>query len=153
MGVNLAGVDIILRLKERLDELDSIIEELRENTKTPSQKELNILQIPRDLFVDTGYASRKANALYAYGKGPLMKSVLSETFGIPIDYYILVDPKGFVALVDELEGVDLTGLESTGVFTAQVGDRVYTGCRWKKLDLQEGTAVFLAAGCEEEDEE
>ena len=53
----------------------------------------------------------------------------------------------------ELEGVDLTGLESTGVFTAQVGDRVYTGCRWKKLDLQEGTAVFLAAGCEEEDEE
>ena len=38
--MNLAGVDIILRLKERLDELDSIIEELRENTKTPSQKEL-----------------------------------------------------------------------------------------------------------------
>lgn len=29
LGVNLAGVDIILRLKERLDELDSIIEELR----------------------------------------------------------------------------------------------------------------------------
>lgn len=29
LGVNLAGVDIILRLKERLDELDSTIEELR----------------------------------------------------------------------------------------------------------------------------
>ncbi len=29
LGVNLAGVDIILRLKERLDELDSIIDELK----------------------------------------------------------------------------------------------------------------------------
>ncbi|MCI7710199.1 MAG: helix-turn-helix transcriptional regulator [Helicobacter sp.] len=42
LGVNLAGVDIILRLKERLDELDNIIEELRESNKTPSQKELKI---------------------------------------------------------------------------------------------------------------
>ena len=37
MGVNLAGVDIILRLKERLDELDSINEELRSNLKKKSQ--------------------------------------------------------------------------------------------------------------------
>lgn len=29
LGVNLAGVDIILRLKERLDELDNTIDELR----------------------------------------------------------------------------------------------------------------------------
>lgn len=42
LGVNLAGVDIILRLKERLDELDGIIEELRESSKTSSQKELKI---------------------------------------------------------------------------------------------------------------
>lgn len=31
MGVNLAGVDIILRLKERLDELDKIAGDLRED--------------------------------------------------------------------------------------------------------------------------
>ncbi|WP_299328423.1 heat shock protein transcriptional repressor HspR [uncultured Helicobacter sp.] len=31
LGVNLAGVDIILRLKERLDELDVLIEQLRAN--------------------------------------------------------------------------------------------------------------------------
>ncbi len=31
MGVNLAGVDIILRLKERLDELDEAIESLKSN--------------------------------------------------------------------------------------------------------------------------
>lgn len=52
----------------------------------------------------------------------------------------------------ELEGIDTAGLEGLGVFTAQVGDSVYTGCRWKKLDLQEGKAVFLAAGCEDKED-
>ena len=36
LGVNLAGVDIILRLKERLDELDTLTEELK--AQAPSQK-------------------------------------------------------------------------------------------------------------------
>ncbi|MDU9762184.1 helix-turn-helix transcriptional regulator [Helicobacter pylori] len=47
MGVNLAGVDIILRLKEKLDELDNLNKELQDalqkhskNTKTPT-KNLN----------------------------------------------------------------------------------------------------------------
>lgn len=31
LGVNLAGVDIILRLKERMDELDSLNDDLRNN--------------------------------------------------------------------------------------------------------------------------
>ncbi|WP_104697753.1 MULTISPECIES: heat shock protein transcriptional repressor HspR [unclassified Helicobacter] len=42
MGVNLAGVDIILRLKEKLDELDSINEELRNNFQKKSQNSGNI---------------------------------------------------------------------------------------------------------------
>ncbi|MCQ2632026.1 helix-turn-helix transcriptional regulator [Helicobacter pylori] len=47
MGVNLAGVDIILRLKEKLDELDNLNKELQDalqkhskNTKPPT-KNLN----------------------------------------------------------------------------------------------------------------
>ncbi len=47
MGVNLAGVDIILRLKEKLDELDNLNKELQDtlhkhskNTKIPT-KNLN----------------------------------------------------------------------------------------------------------------
>nr|WP_269202614.1 helix-turn-helix transcriptional regulator [Helicobacter pylori] len=47
MGVNLAGVDIILRLKEKLDELDNLNKELQDalhkhskHTKTPT-KNLN----------------------------------------------------------------------------------------------------------------
>ena len=37
----------------------------------------------------------------------VLKEEIEQTFGIPIDYYIYVDLKGFVALVDELEGVDV----------------------------------------------
>ncbi len=36
LGVNLAGVDIILRLKEKLDELDMINEQLRTNANKSS---------------------------------------------------------------------------------------------------------------------
>ena len=43
-----------------------------------------------------------------YGSSPeTLKEEIQNTFGIPVDYYILVDPKGFTALVDELGGVDV----------------------------------------------
>ena len=32
----------------------------------------------------------------------MLKEEIEHTFGIPIDYYILVDLEGFIALVDEL---------------------------------------------------
>ena len=40
--------------------------------------------------------------------GPeVLKEEIKNTFGIPIDYYIHVDLQGFIALVDELDGVDI----------------------------------------------
>ncbi|MGP1581018.1 MAG: heat shock protein transcriptional repressor HspR [Wolinella sp.] len=41
LGVNLAGVDIVLRLKERLDAMDNEIEELRQDIEKLSQNERN----------------------------------------------------------------------------------------------------------------
>lgn len=40
LGVNLAGVDIILRLKERLDEMDESLEEFR--SKQPNHKSKSV---------------------------------------------------------------------------------------------------------------
>lgn len=51
-----------------------------------------------------------------------------------------------------MEGVHAAGLERLAVFNAQIGNTVYTGCRWKKLDFQKASATFLAAGCEEKEE-
>ena len=46
----------------------------------------------------------------------------------------------------ELTGIHVPGLERMAAFTAEIGDDVYTGCRWKKLDPAGGKAVFQAAG-------
>lgn len=55
LGVNLAGVDIILRLKERLDELDSIIDEFKDefknNPKTQDSKAINIKQSSYEIIL------------------------------------------------------------------------------------------------------
>ena len=52
----------------------------------------------------------------------------------------------------ELRGLRTQGLERLASFTAQVGDREYTGCRWSRLELPQGTAVFTASGCKEKEE-
>lgn len=53
----------------------------------------------------------------------------------------------------ELEGLqNASGLERIAVFTAQIGKARYTGCRWKRLELTAGKAVFLAANREEMEE-
>ena len=45
-----------------------------------------------------------------------------------------------------------SGLERMAVFTAQIGKARYTGCRWKRLELTAGKAVFLATNREEMEE-
>ena len=58
LGVNLAGVDIILRLKERMDELDSLNDDLRNNLhKQQSSKnvvgDLTIVKSSYELVLHT----------------------------------------------------------------------------------------------------
>lgn len=52
----------------------------------------------------------------------------------------------------ELRGVAAQGLERMAVFTAQVGESTFTGCRWKTLDTDAATAVFIASGCQGKEE-
>ncbi len=73
----------------------------------PSADKLNVLQVPRDLFIEAGNASNKANTLNAYGGGELMKSAMSSAFGIPIDNYVVVSIDVFKQLVDEIGGVEI----------------------------------------------
>ncbi|CCB79493.1 heat shock protein transcriptional repressor HspR [Helicobacter bizzozeronii] len=50
MGVNLAGVDIILRLKERLDELDSLNEQLQAHMKKHAPTPTETKQIQKTSY-------------------------------------------------------------------------------------------------------
>lgn len=51
MGVNLAGVDIILRLKDRLDELDILNQELRANLDRKSKQSVTIKQSSYEMIL------------------------------------------------------------------------------------------------------
>ena len=44
LGVNLAGVDIILKLKEKLDEMDNLVDELRVSVKKQNNNNDNLIR-------------------------------------------------------------------------------------------------------------
>ena len=65
---------------------------------------VGVVSIPRDTLV----ARQKGNPHLVYGSGGLEQRVedVSDMLGIPIDYYVKVNIKGFITLVDYLGGVD-----------------------------------------------
>lgn len=79
----------------------------------PSTNEVAMISIPRDLSVRIpNYGLRKINHVNAFAEnehpgqgGEYTKQFFSETFGIPIDYYVRVDFKAFQDIVDLVGGV------------------------------------------------
>ncbi len=89
-------------------------------TVDPKTKSTGILGIPRDFQVDIpsqsgGAYQDRINTVYVAGElgkydggGPgLMKQVLQKDLNIKIDKYILIDFKGFEAVIDDLGGIDV----------------------------------------------
>lgn len=74
----------------------------------PNQK-VGLVSIPRDTLVDRTYGRysyHKINGAYAYGGIDELKDAVGEMLGIPIDFYVTVDLKAFVEVVDAVGGVD-----------------------------------------------
>lgn len=67
-------------------------------------QKVGVVSIPRDTLVNR----TKGNPKLVYGSGGVVQRVedISDMLGIPIDRYIQVNIKGFIALVDYLDGVD-----------------------------------------------
>ena len=68
---------------------------------------VGVASIARDTRVDVQRKLKKINAAYAISGG--MDGLIDEvsmTFGVPIDYYLRVNIRGFVRLVDAVDGVD-----------------------------------------------
>ena len=64
------------------------------------------VSIPRDTKAVINGKNRKINAAYSIGGMDLLAQTISEQLGIPVDYTVLVDLQGFVALVNAIDGVD-----------------------------------------------
>ena len=75
-----------------------------------------LISIPRDLFVNTKQTGKsKINAVYANAKNyygdekgmQVLQETVSQVTGLPIQYYVKIDFKGFEDIVNNLGGVDV----------------------------------------------
>lgn len=87
----------------------------------PATKQLALLSIPRDLYVDIpGMGHQKINA--AFNKGPdLLVQTLRDQLGIEINHYVDIDFDSFRQITDAVNGVSV-------YFPTQVRDS-YSGLR------------------------
>lgn len=69
------------------------------------EQTVGVVSVPRDTLIDRPSGE---NPKLVYGKGGVKQRVkdISDILGIPIDYYIKVNLKAFVAVVDYLGGID-----------------------------------------------
>jgi len=75
----------------------------------PEGKRAALLSIPRDTLIEIeGYGEDKINTAYAYGREELMIKTVSDFLDAEINHYITLDFDGFVKMIDELGGVDVT---------------------------------------------
>lgn len=89
-----------------------------------------VLSLPRDTEVDLGkYGLTKINHAFTYGGIDLLREKVEGLFGIPVDYYLVIDYAAFINVVDELGGLDI-----------DVKQRMYYRDRSQNLliDLQPG---------------
>ena len=64
------------------------------------------VSIPRDTKAVWNGNSHKINAAFGSGGTEKLAEVIGDQLGIPVDFTVSVDLKGFVALVDAIGGVD-----------------------------------------------
>lgn len=67
-----------------------------------------MLSIPRDLWVDIpGHGKDKVNAAYAFGGPTLMVQTIKQNFDVEINHYVEIDFVGFMAMINELGGIEV----------------------------------------------
>ena len=133
INILVLGLD---RLTDEPSELPTRTDTVFILTIDPFSKTAGVLSIPRDLLVELpdgqgGYFEDRVNVAYVYGEtqieypggGPgLAMDTMERNFGIPIDHYLILDFNDFIALIDEIGGVEID-------VTKYVADFRYRECK------------------------
>ncbi|WP_456049011.1 LCP family protein [Acetivibrio cellulolyticus] len=72
-----------------------------------SKKKINILSLARDTRVKVNGKYGKINALIAKGGEELIANEVGEITGLKVDYYVVLNFKGFREIVDVVGGVEV----------------------------------------------
>jgi polyisoprenyl-teichoic acid--peptidoglycan teichoic acid transferase len=77
----------------------------------PNEKEIKLISLMRDSYVEIPGTGRRAKLNHAYYEGgkELLKETVEANFGLKIDYTAIIDFKGFIAAADLIapEGLEL----------------------------------------------
>lgn len=134
-GSDLDEVNILVRGIDSRGEDHSRSDSMMVIHYNKKQKQPKLISIMRDSYVDIpGYDKQKVNAAYAYGGPELVRKTLKESFDLDINYYAVIDFKGFAKIVDAVapDGieVDVPKKMSYGIgMTLQPGKQVLHGER------------------------
>lgn len=66
-------------------------------------KTVDVVSLPRDTLMSNGH---KLNSSYNNGGTEKLRSNIEDMLGVPVDFYVSVDLKGFIALINQIGGVD-----------------------------------------------
>ncbi|WP_028393660.1 LCP family protein [Bacillus cihuensis] len=67
----------------------------------PETKKSKLVSLMRDIYVDIpGHRKNKLNAAYAFGETELLRKTIKENFDVDLQYYALIDFKGFAKTID-----------------------------------------------------
>jgi LCP family protein required for cell wall assembly len=104
---------------------------MRFNPKTHSIAQLSI---PRDMLVSIpGNGQSKINAAYAWGGAALSVRTVRQFTGIPINHVMIVNMRGFPAMIDAVGGVDVYVPKT--ISSWYIGGRTVTFKRgWNHMD-------------------
>ena len=74
----------------------------------PKNGTATAVSFPRDLYVTVpGKGEQRINTAFPYGGFDLFNAMLQENFGFQVDYYVLTNFNGFVAIINNLGGIDV----------------------------------------------
>lgn len=119
---------LLLGLDQRLDEADDDpyrTDSIVVFTIDPYSKTAGAFSIPRDTLVDIPdgnggvFTQTRINEAYEIGEYTYLKGypgggpqlaidTIQQNFGIPIDYYVIMNWASFINIIDELGGIDVT---------------------------------------------
>lgn len=71
-------------------------------------KNVVLISLPRDLWVESSFGFHKINETYARGGVGELKTVLEDVLGIPIHYHVVVNFELFRDVIDIVGGVGVT---------------------------------------------
>ena len=107
----------------------------------PNPPAVSILSFPRDLAVNVTCPDRfvglqKINAAYAYCGSPGSMSTVKALTGLPINYLVTVNFRGFTQVVDKLGGIWID--VDRRYFHSNVGTSPGSFDRYSEINLQPG---------------